>query len=170
MRRTERKSKYFYEHKSGLRSVSLVVCGRRLCVTVSCLTDKGVIKHRCFWRTERKSKYFYEHKSGLRSVSLVVCGRRLCVTVSCLTDKGVIKHRCFYFIGNFAPYKAKPSGDRTAAEWNCVAVAAYRRRRISQAGFFVLTGSIVPCKIKCSGEIAVYGLWWMRGTVTLRRR
>ena len=44
----------------------------------------------------------------------------------------------FCFIGKFLLYKAKtPPGDRTAAEWNCVADATSRRRRISPARFFV---------------------------------
>lgn len=45
----------------------------------------------------------------------------------------------FCFIGKFLLYKAKtPPGDRTAVEWNCVADATSRRRRISPARFFVL--------------------------------
>ena len=49
--------------------------------------------------------------------------------------------RLFYVIGNFVPITQKMlRGNRTAAKLNHVANATRRRRRILQAGFFLLLG------------------------------
>ena len=44
----------------------------------------------------------------------------------------------FAFQETSFPGKQNPPGDRTAAEWNCVADATRHRRRVSQAKLFYI--------------------------------